>query len=93
MMTFARAWWPSRVPRDRQNPDLAKNFVRQLPVAECAYFAEHVEQHITKSARGGVSEHANVAMNSGDAHVPGVFRVVQCAPPSTVRCSPPRTVA
>ncbi len=25
--------------------------------------------------------------------VPGVFSVVQWAPPSTVRCSPPRTVA
>lgn len=40
----------------KANPDFAKDFARQLPAAEYPYFAEHVEQHITKSARDGVSE-------------------------------------
>lgn len=32
--------------------DLAQTILRELPVDEYPYFAEHVEQHITKSVRG-----------------------------------------
>jgi len=36
--------------------DLAQTLLRELPIDEYPYFAEHVEQHVTKSVRGSAFE-------------------------------------
>jgi hypothetical protein len=33
----------------KTKPDFVKSFIEQLPVAEYPYFAEHAQQHVTKS--------------------------------------------
>ncbi len=40
----------------KADPGAVQRFVQKLPVADYPYFAEHVDQHLTKSARDGVSE-------------------------------------
>lgn len=35
----------------KTKPDFVRNFIRDLPVHEYPYFAEHVQQHVTKSVR------------------------------------------
>ena len=41
----------------KTKPDFVKTFIRELPVAEYPYFAEHAQQHMTKSVRStGKSE-------------------------------------
>src|SRR6266550_3757317 len=40
----------------KADPGAVQRFVQKLPVTDYPYFAEHVDQHLTKSARDGVSE-------------------------------------
>jgi AcrR family transcriptional regulator len=49
-------WAAGYATMAKADPGAVQRFVQKLPLADYPHFAEHVEQHTSKSARDGISE-------------------------------------